>query len=127
MRERIRDAYGIEATVVPPPYGVDPGLPAEPVDELADWAADGYHLLVSRLLPYKNVQHAVAAFVQLPERLAIIGSGPMAGELRAGLAPNVRLLSGLTDGQMRYAYAHAQALIAPSHEDFGLTPLEAAS
>ena len=26
---------------------------------------------------------------------------------------------------MRWAYAHARALVAPSHEDYGLTPLEA--
>jgi len=127
VRERILEAYGIDAQVVPPPYGVDPALAAEPIVELADWAADEYHLIVSRLLPYKNVQHAVAAFRDLPERLVVIGFGPMAEELRAALPGNVRLLSGLTDGQMRFAYAHARALVAPSHEDFGLTPLEAAS
>ena len=26
---------------------------------------------------------------------------------------------------MRWAYAHARALVAPSHEDYGLTPIEA--
>ena len=31
----------------------------------------------------------------------------------------------LTDAQLRWAYAHATALIAASHEDFGITPLEA--
>ena len=37
------------------------------------------------------------------------------------------MLTGLSDAQMRWAYAHATVLVAPSHEDFGLTPLEAAA
>lgn len=125
VRDRIRTAYGIEADVVPPPHGMDPSLPETPIDALGDWAEDGYHLIVSRLLPYKNVHHAVEAFRGLPERLAVIGSGPMAEVLARDLPDNVRLLSGLDDAQMRYAYAHAIALVAPSYEDFGLTPLEA--
>ena len=125
VRDRIRAAYGREADVVFPPFGVDPGLPATPIDDVAAWAADGFHLVVSRLLPYKNVHHVVEAFRGLPERLLIIGHGPMETELRRALPGNVRLLSGLDDAQMRWAYAHATALVAPSHEDFGLTPLEA--
>jgi len=71
------------------------------------------------------VHHVIEAFRGLPERLLIIGHGPMEAELRRRAPGNVRLLSGLDDAQMRWAYAHATALVAPSHEDFGLTPLEA--
>jgi glycogen synthase len=39
----------------------------------------------------------------------------------------VRLLTGLTDAQLRWLYAHSSALVTASYEDFGLTPLEAAS
>jgi glycosyltransferase involved in cell wall biosynthesis len=39
---------------------------------------------------------------------------------------NVRLLSGLTDAQLRWVYAHTRILVAPSFEDYGLSPLEAA-
>lgn len=124
VRDRIHATYGIEADVVPPPHGMDPSLPTAAVPGLADWDS-GYHLVVSRLLPYKNVQHAAEAFRGLPERLAIVGSGPMADDLARALPENVRLLSGLADAQMRHAYAHATALVAPSFEDFGLTPLEA--
>ncbi len=128
VRERIREAYAIDAEVVPPPFGIDPSASQEPVDEVAPWAAaGGYHLLVSRLLPYKNVHHAVEAFRGMPERLVVVGHGPMAETLRAALSENVRLVSGLSDAQLRYTYAHATALVAPSHEDFGLTPIEAAA
>lgn len=125
--DRIRRAYGIEADFVPPPHSIDPDGAREPVEALADWA-EGYHLVVSRLMPYKNVDRALEAFRDLPEeRLVVVGSGPLADQLAAQAPANVRMLSGLSDAQLRWTYAHATALVAPSHEDFGLTPLEAAS
>ena len=127
VRERIAAAYGIEATVVPPPYGIDADGRASPVAALEDWADGGYLLVVSRLLPYKNVDVAIEAVRGLPERLVVVGHGPLAEQLRASAPDNVRLLSGLTDAELRWTYAHARALVAPSLEDFGLTPLEAAT
>jgi glycosyltransferase involved in cell wall biosynthesis len=124
VRDRIRRVYGIEAEVLAPPAGVDPDGPQVPVPALADWA-DGYHLVVSRLLPYKNVRQTLDAFRGLDHRLVVVGRGPLRDELAASLPPNARLLSGLDDAQLRWVYAHATALIAPSFEDFGLTPLEA--
>lgn len=42
------------------------------------------------------------------------------------MAPdNVRLVSDVSDAELRWIYGHAQGLVAPSREDFGLTPLEA--
>jgi glycosyltransferase involved in cell wall biosynthesis len=99
----------------------------EPVPKLADWTEDGYYLVVSRLLPYKNVHLAIEALRGLDERLVIVGAGPLRRALERRLPPNVRLLSGLSDAQLRWVYAHSQALIAPSFEDYGLTPLEAAA
>ncbi|WP_334685042.1 glycosyltransferase [Intrasporangium calvum] len=124
VRDRVKQAYGIDAEILPPPFGIDPAGPSEPVRDLVDWA-DGYHLLVSRLLPYKNVAEAVRAFRGLDQRLVVVGHGPLEGELRAAAPGNVRVVSGLVDAQLRWVYAHSTALIAPSLEDFGLTPLEA--
>lgn len=124
VKRRIADVYGIEAEVVPPPGGVRPEGAQEPVPALEAWT-DDYHLVVSRLLPYKNVHHVVDAFRTLPERLVIVGRGPLSAELAASLPPNARLFEGLSDAQLRWVYAHSRALIAPSYEDFGLTPLEA--
>ena len=59
-------------------------------------------------------------------RLVVVGAGPERDALLATLPGNVRLLSGLTDAQLRWVYAHARVLVAPSFEDYGLTPLEAA-
>ena len=60
VRERIAEAYGITAEVVPAPVGIDTSGDTDPVPALADWAA-GSLLVVSRLLPYKNVDRVVEA------------------------------------------------------------------
>ena len=98
-----------------------------PVPELEDWASTGgYHLVVSRLLPYKNVDVVVEAVRGTEHRLVVVGAGPGRDALVASLPGNVRLLSGLTDAQLRWVYAHTRILVAPSFEDYGLSPLEAA-
>ncbi|MFV0462190.1 MAG: glycosyltransferase family 4 protein [Nostocoides sp.] len=123
--ERIRQVYGLDATLVPPPYGVNVDGAQEAVAGVADWAGDGFHLTVSRLLPYKNVGAVIDAFRRLPaERLVVVGSGPMEAELRASLPDNVVLVSGISDSQLRWLYANARAVVAASFEDFGLTPVE---
>lgn len=126
VRERIGRIYGREAEVLPPPSGVVPDGPASAPDVLADWSG-GFHLVVSRLLPYKNVDAVIEAFRDLGERLVVIGKGPEQERLTALAPPNVRLAQGLTDEEMRWAYRNAKALVAPAYEDFGLTPLEAGS
>ncbi len=126
VAERIERVYGIEAMVIPPPHAVATDGSQEAPAALQDWD-EGYHLVVSRLLPYKNVDVVIEAFRGLDERLVIVGKGPMEAELRASLPSNVRLLCGITDSELRWVYAHAAMLVAASYEDFGLAPLEAAS
>jgi glycosyltransferase involved in cell wall biosynthesis len=120
----VRDAYGIGAEVLAPPAGLDAGGAQTPVEGIAP----GYVLCVSRLLPYKNVESVLAAFARLPgERLVVVGSGPGAGSLAAAAPANARLLSDVSDAQLRWLYANAAGLVAAAYEDFGLTPVEAAS
>ena len=127
IQARVEDAYGIQAAVLPPPVGVDRTGEHRPVPQVSDWAEKGYHLLVSRLLPYKNVDQAIEAFRGLPERLVIVGAGPLHDQLHSTLPSNIVLLSDLEDASLRWLYANATALVAPSHEDFGLGPIEAAA
>jgi glycosyltransferase involved in cell wall biosynthesis len=122
VRDRIRATYGRDAPVIFPPMAVDSAGPQAPVGPFES----DFHLLVSRLLPYKNVDKALAAFAALPtERLLVIGRGPDHERLSRALPTNVALEGDVTDAQLRWAYAHCVALVAPSLEDFGLTPLEA--
>ncbi len=127
VQGRIRAAYGLESDVVPAPHSMDPTAPQAVVPELADWADEGYHLVVSRLLPYKNVDVVVDAVRGTGHRLVVVGAGPGRDALLAGLPDNVRLVGGLSDPQIRWVYAHSRVLVAPSIEDYGLSPLEAAA
>ncbi len=121
VRQRFRSTSGIDAPVLFPPSVVSVEGSQQPVGPFDP----GFHLLVSRLLPYKNVDRAVEAFAALPdERLLVIGHGPEEERLRGLMPPNVEIVSNIADSQLRWAYQHCRALIAPAIEDFGLTPLE---
>ena len=127
VRDRVQNAYGITADVMPAPHSVDSAGSLEPVPAIDDWRGSKFFLCVARLLPYKNVDRVVAAFEYLPHaRLVIVGTGPEYDRISRALGSNVKLLSDLTDGQMRFLYSEAIAVIAASFEDFGLTPIEAA-
>ena len=129
VQTRIKHAYGKDALVVHAPQTVNARGESEPIEELDRWIGDDdYYLCVSRLLPYKNVQAIIGAVDDSPGRkLVVIGAGPDESRLRALASENVLFLKELSDGQMRTAYSRCRALIAASYEDFGLTPLEAAS
>ena len=133
VQRRIADAYGISADVLFPPVAMSRDATTEPIPELLRWlSADGesdpdeaFYLCVSRLLPYKNVDAVVGAFAGRPQRLVVVGRGPDAERIAAGKTSNVLMLSDLTNGQMSWLYKHCRALVAASHEDYGLTPIEA--
>ncbi|MFI7484327.1 glycosyltransferase [Kocuria sp. M1R5S2] len=128
VEQRIRKVYGREAPVLHPPHSFDTTGDQTPIPEAASHMHTGdFFLMVSRLLPYKNVQVAAEAFRSLPENLLIIGNGPLRDELRRNAPRNVVIASDVTDAQMRWAYARARAVLAPSYEDFGITPLEGAA
>ena len=130
VRERIARVYHRDSAVRFPPHGIDASGALAPIAAAAEWVDEerGFFLLVSRLLPYKHVQHAIAAFAELPdERLLVVGDGPLRAELERAAGTNARIVSGISDAELRWAYAESHGLIAPSHEDFGLTVLEAAA
>lgn len=126
IRDAVREAYGIEAEVVPPPPAMGPDGPMAPLPGVEF----PYVLCVARLLPYKNVDAAIAAVRGLDGLgLVVVGKGPDRARLEA-LAdgdPRVRFCLEASEETLRWLYAHAEALVACSHEDYGLTPLEAAS
>jgi glycosyltransferase involved in cell wall biosynthesis len=120
----VRELYGVDAEVVPPPVMVDVDASARPVRGVDD----GAWLCVSRLLAYKNVDAVVAAFAALPEeRLVVVGDGPEAARLRATAPGNVHFVGTVDNAELRWLYASARGTVAAAYEDFGLTPLEAAA
>jgi glycosyltransferase involved in cell wall biosynthesis len=124
VRHDIRQLYDIDAELLPPPHTLDASGPAREVVGLDS----GYLLCVCRLLPYKNVGSVIDAFRLLPQqRLVIVGSGPQEADLRAAAPHNVTLLGTVDDEQLRWLYAHSSGVVTAAYEDYGLTPLEAAS
>lgn len=121
---RIKRAYGYDVAVMPPPFGVDEAGERTPIAAVAHWGGAPYFLVVSRLMPYKNVDAVIDAMRGRSEKLLVVGAGPLADELRARRPDNVEIVSGISDAELRWAYANASALVAASYEDFGLTPLE---
>ncbi|MFC8923179.1 glycosyltransferase [Cellulosimicrobium sp. NPDC057127] len=122
-RRAIREAYGIEAEVLPPPPAM---LPAG--EECAVPGVEpGFLLCVARLLPYKNVDVVVEAAQATGRTLVVVGDGPDRGRLAALAARTgtVHLLGRVDDATLRWVYRNAAALVAASYEDYGLTPLEA--
>ena len=124
VSDAIRFIYGREAEVVPPPPSLGPQGPVRPVEDLEP----GYFLCIARLLPYKNVQVVAQAVGAIPNaRLVIVGDGPARSQIEDVAGPNVRFMGLVNDETLRGLYQNSVALVSASFEDYGLTPLEAAS
>lgn len=122
-RTDVAHVYGIDAEVLAPPVSA---FTVEPSPVLGLDA--GFFLCVSRLLPYKHVDAVATAFSQLPEhRLVVVGEGPERRRVRAAAGANVTMLDAVDDAQLRWLYESCRGLVAASYEDFGLTPVEAAT
>ncbi len=122
----VEQVYGITAEVLPPPPAMLPGGPATPVAGVDR----PFVLCVARLLPYKNVGPVIEAVRALGDvDLVVVGEGPDRARLTAIAAgdPRVHLVGKLSDPELRWCYASCEALVAASFEDYGLSPLEAAS
>jgi glycosyltransferase involved in cell wall biosynthesis len=119
-RDLVGEIYGIDATVIAPPV-TSLALDDEPED-LCDV------LTVSRLLPYKNVDAVLEVARRMPElRFRVVGDGPQAESLQRAAPTNVTFVGEVGDDRLAREYAGCRVHLALSHEDFGITPLEAAS
>src|SRR4029453_10219424 len=115
IAERIRRCYGRDADVIHPPVDVARFRIEEP--------AGDYYLVVSALTPYKRVDLAIEAANRRRSRLVVVGSGPEEARLRALAGPTVEFLGWRPDPEVAELYARCRALLFPSVEDFGITPL----
>ncbi len=125
VSDEISSVYGIQALIIPPPA---PCAIDGPSEKPRTVAKDGFLLVVSRLLPYKNLDRLFGVFAERPDlELVVVGTGPLLKNLQQTATRNIELLGNVNDRELRWLYGHSRALIAPAFEDYGLTPLEAAS
>ncbi|MFO0946723.1 MAG: hypothetical protein U1D30_12370 [Planctomycetota bacterium] len=90
---RIWSLYGRDATVINPPVNADEFHRARRTPE-------DYYLMVSALVPYKNVDVAMEAFRLLDRRLVVAGSGPLLDSLRENCPKNVELRGWVDAGEL---------------------------
>jgi glycosyltransferase involved in cell wall biosynthesis len=115
---RVRRYYGRDAFVAHCP--VDVGRFA------VGRGGGAYALVVSRLLPYKRIDLAIAACALAGVSLKIVGAGPAERALRtAARGTPTEFLGSLSDAALREVMGEARVVILPGEEDYGLVPLEA--
>ncbi len=122
VRGRIAKTYRREAEVIYPP--VDTQRFAS-VDAQRWQDRENFYLVVSRFVPYKRVDLAIAAFNQLGLPLVVIGDGASRSALEKMAAPNIRFLGKQPDSVVEAHMQRCRGLIFPPEEDFGITPVEA--
>jgi glycosyltransferase involved in cell wall biosynthesis len=133
IADRIRRAYGREATVVYPPVDTEFFFPASGAGGSTaqqDGAAsrDRYYVTASRFVPYKRVDLIARAFAMMGDRqLVIIGDGPDATKIQAAAGPGatVRMVGHCSREELREWLRGARAFIFAAEEDFGIAPVEA--
>lgn len=116
---RIAKFYQLKSTIIHPPVVVGEALKNQPKSD--------YYLVLSVLSRYKNIELAIRSFADNGRRLIVVGDGPDRVRLRemAKNAKNIQFSGRVSDNEKWRLLAGARALIFPSIEDFGITPVEA--
>jgi len=117
VASRIKQIYGREAHVIPPPIDVTRFHMSNEIDD--------YYLVLSRLMPYKRIDLAIEACKRMNRRLIIIGDGPDRERLEKLGDDRIEFLGRQPDQIVNYYAARCRALLFPGEEDFGMAPLEA--
>ncbi|HET9095367.1 MAG TPA: glycosyltransferase [Candidatus Baltobacteraceae bacterium] len=117
---RVKQYYGREALVLPPPVDLERFSPG---------TGGGEHFFIaSRLLPYKCIDLAIRAADIARVPLLIAGSGPEEESLRRlASGTTTTMLGRVSDERVNELLGTARAAILPGEEDYGLVPLEAAA
>ena len=117
VANRIKQIYGREAHVIPPPIDVNRFHMSNDIQD--------YYLVLSRLIPYKRIDLAIEACKRMNRQLVIIGEGPDRKRLEQMADDRIEFLGRQPDQIVNYYLARCRALLFPGEEDFGMAPLEA--
>jgi glycosyltransferase involved in cell wall biosynthesis len=112
---RIRAYFGRESSVVYPPIETDRFSPG-PVGD--------HYVVVSELMPHKQIDIAIAAFNILRLPLIVVGDGPDTRALRRLAGPTIRFAGRVSDAAVASILQGARALVVTSIEEFGIAAVE---
>jgi glycosyltransferase involved in cell wall biosynthesis len=113
---RIHAYFGRDSTIVYPPVDTRRFSPG-PVD--------GHYVMVSELMPHKEIEVGIQAFNHLRLPLIVIGDGPDARRLRRLAGPTVSFAGRLPDEAVAEVIQGARALVMTAVEEFGIVSVEA--
>ena len=116
VQARIKQYYHRESEVIYPPVDVR----RFPVQR----DADGYYVVISRLVGYKRIDRAVGAFNRLKKHLLIAGDGPDRKRLETLAGPTIQFLGRISDDEVKGYLERCRGLIFPGREDFGIARVE---
>ncbi len=116
-QERIKKYYNCDSKVIYPPVETG-GLRA------INGASD-FYLIISQLLPHKNIDVVVDTFNKLGLPLVVAGDGPLKERLKQIAKKNVKIVGFVSEDQKRKLYEGCRAFIMPQEEEFGITSIEA--
>lgn len=137
VRDRIRQAWDRDATVIHPPVAV------ERILSQADWrtqVTDAEELRIletlplpfilgaSRFIPYKRLDLVIAAGEKAGLPVVLAGRGPEEERLRmlaAEAAVPVHIVVSPSDAMLYALMQQASVFVFPAVEDFGIVPVEA--
>jgi glycosyltransferase involved in cell wall biosynthesis len=112
---RIRAYFGREAGIVHPPVDTKRFSPGQVGD---------HYVVVSELMPHKEIDIAVEAFNYLRLPLMVIGDGPDARRLRRSAGSTISFTGRLSDRAVAEAVQGARALVMTAVEEFGIAAVE---
>jgi glycosyltransferase involved in cell wall biosynthesis len=116
VQRRIWKTYRRDSQVVHPPV---------PVDTFRCEHSEGYYLMVSEFVAYKQLDYAIACFARSGRKLKVVGTGPEYGALKKLAGPATEFCGRVSEEELRGLYSRSRAFILPGEEDFGITPVEA--
>lgn len=122
---RVKKIYGKEAGVIYPFADLPETENLKLKTKNLKPKTKNYFLIVSRLKPYKNIDLAIRVFNKVGFPLYIVGEGPERKRLQGMAKRNIKFLGMKREEYLTLLYRHANAVILPGQEDFGLTIVEA--
>lgn len=117
VARRIWKTYRRPAQVIYPPVLVDRFKPQTQRDD--------FYFVLSRLVPYKQVDIIVSAFTQLGLPLIVVGDGPEQSRIEQLAGPNITLLPPQPEEAIADYMNRCKAFVYAAEEDFGIAPVEA--
>ncbi len=121
IKDRIKDIYNRDSTVIYPPVEIDK-FKFNPLRGKGD-----YYVCVSALVPYKKVDIMIEAFNRMPDKkLVIVGDGNVRKEWENNkTSSNIKFTGWVNHDEVVKICEGARAFLFAAFEDFGIAPVEA--